>query len=87
MTIDELLLQIRFRCLILIPESEVWPSPRLTCTIRRAIRRHRRGLALLIDWSDIAVCASPAWHHARWKYADDSRFVWEICELLLQEVA
>lgn len=79
-TIDALLLELRARRLILIDESTVWPSPRLTCTIRRAIRRHKKGLALLLRYADISVCCSPPWHRRHWKYAGAGSYVCEICE-------
>ncbi len=79
MSLQMLLLELRARRLVLISESEVWPSPRLTCTIRRAIRRHKKGLALLLRYADISVCSSPPWHRRHWKYAGAGRYVCEIC--------
>ena len=68
MTLDELLLQLRLRRLVLISAREVWPSPRLTCTIRKAVRKHERGLALLIDGSSIEACPNRDLHRQYWDY-------------------
>ncbi len=48
MTLDELLLQLRHRRLILISAEEIWPSPHATQELHRAIRRHRKGLQVLM---------------------------------------
>ncbi len=86
MTIDELLLQIRRHRLILISEREVWPSPRLTCTLECAVRKHRRGLRLLIDWSSIATCPNRDLHRQYWRYAGAGRYACDACAML-QEVS
>ncbi len=87
MTIDELLLQLRHRRLILISAEEIWPSPRVTQELHRALRRHRKGLALLIRWSDIRTCASPTWHRGYWRYEGSQKYRCEACERLLPEVS
>ncbi len=86
MTIDELLRQLRLRRLILISEREVWPSPRLTCTISRAVRRHKQGLRLLIDWSSIATCPNRDLHRQYWRYVGAGRYGCDACAML-QEVS
>ncbi len=86
MTIDELLLQIRLRRLILISEREVWPSPRLTCTLKQAVRKHKKGLALLIDWSAIETCPNRDLHRQYW-YWHNGAFRCQACEVLREEVS
>jgi hypothetical protein len=80
MSLDELLLELRARRLVLISESEIWDSPRLTCAIKRAVRRHRRGLRELLRYSSISVCCSPPWHRRHWRYDGSGRFICEVCE-------
>lgn len=87
MTLDELLLYIRAYRLLLISHEEVWPDPFVTQGIERALRRHRRGLKLLIAWSDIRTCASPTWHRTYWRRADGQTYTCEACARLLQEVS
>lgn len=48
MTMDELLAEIRQRRLILINEREIRPVPGYTQDIKRTMRKHRQGLALLV---------------------------------------
>ena len=80
MSIDELLHELRQRRLILVSEHEVWPSPLLTQAICRAVRRHRRGLTLLIQWSSIDVCPSPPNHRKYWRFVPgEQRFECEVC--------
>jgi hypothetical protein len=87
MTLDELLYHFRERRLVLISEREIWPSPLLTDTIRRGLRRHRKGLRLLIRWSDVRTCCSPTWHRGYWKHAGAQYYTCEVCESLLKEVS
>lgn len=69
MSIDELLFTIRERRLILINEREIWPAPGYTADIKRALRRHRKGLRLLIASADTRTCSSPGLHRRYWRYA------------------
>ncbi len=87
MTLDELLLYIRAYRLLLISHEEVWPDPFVTQGIRRALRRHRRGLKVLIAWSDIRTCASPNMHRKYWRRADGQRYECEVCQRLYKEVS
>ena len=80
MSLDELLLQLRKRQLILISESEIWPSPLFTKEIKRAIRRHRNGLRTLLRWSDIATCPSSNLHRQYWRYLGGNRYECEVCK-------
>ena len=79
-TLDELLLQLRRRQLILISESEIWPSPLFTQEIKRAIRRHRQGLKVLLRWASIDVCASRDLHRQYWRYIGNNRYECEKCK-------
>ncbi len=87
MMLDELLLYIRAYRLLLISERELWPSPRITPAIYKAVRRHRKGLKLLIAWADVRTCASPDNHRKYWRRADGQRYECEVCARLLQEVS
>ncbi len=84
MTLDTLLLELRARRLILIDESTVWPSSRLTCSIRRAVRRHRRGLAMLIRWNSLWTC--PTRLHQEHYYYRRGEWICAACEWLWPEV-
>lgn len=79
MTIDHLLAEIRLRRLVLISESELWPSPAITQELVRALKYHRLGLALLIRWSSIDVCPSRDNHRQYWIYRHGC-YVCELCE-------
>lgn len=80
MTLDEFLLQVRLRRLVLISERDVWPSPRVTGDIVQALRRHRKHLLTLIRDGDIRVCPSWDRHRPYWRYAGQGRYVCEVCE-------
>lgn len=82
MNLDELLTQVRDRRLILISESEVWPSPLFTRALQRAIRKHRSALALLIRWSTIDVCPSRDLHRQYYRYASHGEYVCGMCQQL-----
>lgn len=79
-TLDQFLLELRERRLILISPDEVWPSPLFTDELRRALRQHRRELRQLVDLADIRTCASPTWHRKYWRYAGNGRYVCPVCE-------
>ena len=81
MTLDELLLQLRRRRLILISESEIWPSPLFTQEIEKALRRHRKGLRVLLRYSEIAVCPAKDLHRQFWR-RDRDGYVCEMCQRL-----
>lgn len=85
MTIDELLAQVRKYHLILINEREVWPSPSVTSRLKRAMRTHRSGLALLIRWSDSATCPTRDLHRQHFYYSH-GRYICGMCEQLRPEV-
>ena len=87
MTLDALLSEIRERRLVLISESELWPSPAITGPIRRGLRRHRKGLARLIAWSSIDVCPSRDLHRQYWRYAGQDRYECDVCRQLLPVVS
>lgn len=82
MTLDELLLAIRERRLILVSENEIWPSPQYTGAIRRALHKHRKGLRLLIAWGSIETCPSRDLHRKYWRYAGAGRYECEVCNRL-----
>jgi hypothetical protein len=86
MTIDEFLLQVRERRLILINEREIWPSPAVSPAIQRALRRHRRGLRLLLTWSPISTCPARDLHRKEFYY-HEGLWICGACERLLKEVA
>jgi hypothetical protein len=82
MTLDELLMEVRERRLLLISECELWPDPRITPAIQRAVRKHRKGLAILISWSSIQTCASRDWHSrlGEWSYNREyRRYTCDVC--------
>ncbi len=87
MTLDELLLYIRAYRLLLISHEEVWPDPFVTQGFKRALRRHRRGLKVLIAWSSIDVCPAAGLHRRYWRYKGEGRFECMACARLLQEVS
>jgi hypothetical protein len=79
-SIDELLHELRQRRLILISDHEIWPSPLLTQEITRALKKHRKGLTVLIRWADINVCPSSPNHRKYWRYVPgEQRFECEVC--------
>ena len=80
MSLDELLLAIRERRLLLLSENEIWPSPLDTRAIRRALHKHRKGIRLLIAWDSIDTCPSRDLHRKYWRYAGNGRYICEICE-------
>ena len=82
MTLDSLLWLIREQRFILISPDELWPDPRIDGTIQRAIKRHQRGLGLLIEWSDIAACPSPDLHRKFWYHAGGQQYRCAACEQL-----
>ncbi len=79
MTLDELLLYIRAYRLLLISHEEVWPDPFVTQGFKRALRRHRRGLKVLIAWSSIDTCPAAGLHRKHWRYKGEGRFECEVC--------
>jgi hypothetical protein len=85
MTIDELLWELRQRQLILISEREIWPSPFCTQDISRALRKHRKGLRVLLAWSSIDTCPARDLHRQYWRYAGAGRFTCDMCRQLLPE--
>ncbi len=87
MTLDELLLQLRHRRLILISAEEIWPSPHATQELHRAIRRHRKGLQVLMKWASIEVCASRDNHRQYWRYTGGQCYTCTVCQRLLSEVS
>ncbi len=87
MTLDELLLQLRHRRLILISAEEIWPSPCITQELHRALRRHRQGLKVLMKWASIEVCASRDNHRQYWRYTGGQCYTCTVCQRLLSEVS
>ncbi len=85
MSLDSLLWLLRELNLIIISPTELWPDPRIDRSIRRAMKRHRRGLAQLMRYSSIDVCPSHDLHRAYWRYSG-GRYVCNMCEQLLPEV-
>jgi len=88
MSLQLLLYWIRWRKDILVSPDEIWwsslgPDRR----IERAVRRHRRGLKLLIAWSSIETCPAAGLHRRYWRYKGNGRFECTICARLLQEVS
>lgn len=79
MNIQELLSEIKARRLILINADECWPSPQYTRDIRRAMRRHRKGLKLLIAWGSIETCVNRDLHRKYWRYAGSGRYECDVC--------
>ncbi len=89
MSLDSLLWLLReFHQVLVSPDEllceECIPED-LRRTLKRGMRRNRRGLVVLWDWSDIGVCSSPAWHRPEWMYRH-GRFVCGACERLRPEV-
>jgi hypothetical protein len=78
MSLEALLLELRARRIVLISAGEVWPSPLYTCTIKRAVRKHRKVLAELLHSSSIEVCPSRDLHRPFWRYVG-GRYVCGIC--------
>lgn len=81
MTLDALLYWLALRRDVLISEQEVWwsshgPDRRLA----RALRKHRRGLRLLLSWSSIATCPSKDLHRQYWRYAGEGTYICDYCE-------
>ena len=88
MTLQLLLYWLHLRRDLLISEHEIWWSDLgPDRAIKRALRRHRRGLKLLIAWCSIEVCPSPGLHRRYWKYAGGQVYTCSICEQLLAEVS
>ena len=85
MSLDALLWLIRELRLILVSPTELWPDPRIGPSIRRALKRHRRGLTLLLREANITVCSSPDLHRSFY-YHRDGRYICGMCEQLLPEV-
>jgi len=79
MSLDELLARIRLYRLLLISESEIWPSPFVTQELHKAMRKHRKGLRVLLRWSDIRTCASPTWHRPYWKHCGEQVYTCDVC--------
>ncbi len=90
MTIQELCQAIRFTRSILVSPVELWAgsrvSPCLEKRMRRALRRHKQGLALLIDWSTIATCPSRDLHRQHYYWRNGAGRC-QACEVLRQEVS
>jgi len=84
MTLDMLLLELRVWQCLLISESELWPSSyvptRELRQMKRAVRRHRAGLRLLLRESAIDVCPARDLHRQYWRYAGQGQYTCEYCE-------
>jgi hypothetical protein len=81
MTLDMLLYLLGLRRDLLVSADEVyWSSHGPDRRIVRALRRHRRGLALLLQWSSIGTCPARDLHRKFWRYAGQGRYVCEYCE-------
>lgn len=81
MTLDMLLYCLELRRDLLISEDEIWwsslgPDKRMA----RALRKHRRGLRLLMQLSDISTCPARDLHRASWYYSGAGRFTCHDCE-------
>jgi hypothetical protein len=83
MSLDMLLLELRVWQCLLISESEVWPSSSIPLDelghMKRALRRHRKGLALLLQYSDIRTCADAELHRPYWKRASGQIYQCDVC--------
>lgn len=84
MTLDMLLFELRVWQCLLISESEIWPSSYMPLDelrqMKRALRKHRRGLRLLLRESDISTCPARDLHRREWRYSGGGRFVCQVCE-------
>jgi len=81
MTLDGLLFCLRLRNDILISEHEIWWSSHgPNRSMQRALRRHKRGVRVLLAWSSIATCPAPGLHRPEWYYKGDGTFVCSVCE-------
>jgi hypothetical protein len=81
MTLDELLVQVRDRRLLLLQHGAIWsPNQYVPAVTRRAIREHKAELMRLIAESDIRTCASPSWHCSYWKHAGNGCYRCQVCE-------
>jgi hypothetical protein len=50
--------------------------------LRRQIRAHRRGLALLMLQGDIRLCPCPERHRREWYYVGSGRYACLLCQKL-----
>jgi hypothetical protein len=86
MTLEDLLLELRRRRDILVSEREIWWSSRgPDRRIMQALKRHKRGIAAMLKWSDRWVCPTPA--HQPFYYYRDGRWLCSKCEELQPWVA
>jgi hypothetical protein len=70
MMLDEFLLQVRLRRLILISAGDVL----------QALRLHIKHMLTLIRDGDIRVCPSRDLHRQYWRHAGNGRYICEVCE-------
>jgi len=86
MSIDLLLAYVRLTRSILVSESEIWLNQNVAQDIekdmRRGLRKHRRGIRLLLTWSDYAICPNPDLHRRYYRYEGLGRFICGKCEEL-----
>lgn len=84
MSIDRLLALIRYTRSILVSEYEIWLSSTVTQDLQkelqRGLRKHRRGVRLLLAWSSIDACPAAGLHRKYWRYDGHGRYVCEVCE-------
>lgn len=84
MTLDETLIQIRSRPLLLTGEAQLWhPNQHVTQDVTQAVKRHRRALLALLVLADVRVCPNPGLHRKYWRYAGAGLFVCDKCQELL----
>jgi hypothetical protein len=91
MSLEQLLQEIRRRCLVLTygrsGRITLWsPNTYVPLTIRQAIRSHSQALQRLIASSDVSVCVNSGLHRQEWDYRA-RRYSCSICERLLSEVS
>lgn len=91
MTLDMLLFLIRISRSILVSESELWPASTLSVALqrdlRRGLRRHRRGVRLLLAWSSIDACPNPGLHRQYFYHAGNQEYRCAMCERLAAWIA
>lgn len=86
MRLDELAATVRERCLILAYSQDgaqiSFQDEKTPAELRRQIRNHRRGLALLMLQGDIRLCPAPGLHRREWYYYGGGRYVCLLCQQL-----